>query len=366
MLAELELSEEVTGFHEEPQGPGNREKETPWRCGDRNQGVSGHIRSKSTMADQTRNQTTGTTDLTRIIKGMVAKSENGIVTIAPGIAKRMLDEINYERQRSVKQWRVQLVGHWITDGTWNPNVDAIRIAVLPDGSMVLINGQHRLHAFVDCGVAVKVELKLIPVQDMEEVRKLYGKMDLREGVRSDHELTKAAGIDEVVQIAPKTAEILVKAVAIIENGVEPDVRTSNNVRMKDFSYRSEKAIEWDREARDVQEVLDIAESALRNKLRRASTMAIMLYTLRHQREKALYFWRTLAENDALPKRDPRNTLHVDLLTRPLASGNRRQGIQQSAIAWNAWFAGRQLKIIKCITGAEITIAGTPLAKGGSR
>lgn len=318
------------------------------------------------MSAKTCKATTGTTDLTKIIHSLVAKADDGIVTIAPGIAKRILDEINYDRQRAVKQWRVQLTEHKVKDGVWNPYLSDIHIALLPDGTMVLVNGQHRLHAFAALGVAVKTKLTLVPAKDLEEVRKLYGQYDLGISDRNEHELVKAAGLDEAIQVAPKTAEILVKAVAIIENGMEPDVRTSSNVRLKDFTYRSEKSIEWDREARDVQAVMDLAEPALRQKLRRASTMAVMLYTLRHQREKALFFWRSMAENDGLPKRDPRNTLHIDLLTRPLASGNRRQGVQQASLAWNAWFQGRQLKIVKCITGAEVTIAGTPLAKGGKR
>jgi len=318
------------------------------------------------MSEAVRKETVGATDLTKIIRSLVAKADNGIVTVAPGIAKRILDEINYDRQRSVKQWRVKLNESRIKDGVWNPYNSDLMIAVLPDGGMVLVNGQHRLHAFVALGIPVKTGIKLVPVESYEAARVLYGQQDGVEGNRNPHELVKAAGLDEAIQVAPKTAEILVKAVAIIENRMEPDTRTSSNVRLRDFTYRSQKSMEWDREARDVQAILDIADPALRAKLRRASTMSVMLYTLRHQREKAQYFWTSLAENDGLPKRDPRNTLHIDLLTRTLSTGNLRQGVQQSALAWNAWFQGRQLKIIKCITGAEITISGTPLAKGGAK
>lgn len=317
------------------------------------------------MSDVTRNTTTGETDLTRIIKRMVVKSENGIVTIAPGIAKRILDEINYDRQRPVDMDHVWLITHLITDGLWDEYTSDIQICVLPDGSMVLVNGQHRLHAFAGLDQPTKTKITLKPVKDYDQVRKQYAVHDHLDKKRTDIQLVKASGLDAEVQVSPRLAEQLVKSVVLIENNFE-DVRTSHDYRLRDWTYKSLIALKWDREAKAFQSIIDKADPPLRKKLLRTVTMAVVLYTLRYQREKALYFWGTLAENDGLAKRDPRNTLHIDLLTRNLGSGNRRQGVQQSAFAWNAWFSGRQLKIIKCITGAEINIAGTPLAKGGGR
>lgn len=318
------------------------------------------------MADQTRNITTGETDLTASIKSMVAQSHDGIIAISPAMAARILEEINYQGQRQIKMHRVEINIHQIKSGAWNPYLSVISIAVLPDGTMILVNGQHRLRAFIDLGLTVKTVVQLIPASSMDAVRQLYAGFDGQVSIRTENELIKAAGIDEKLKIKPKTAEILIKAVAVIENGMEPDIRGNDNMLFRDFGYRSEKAAAWEREARAFDALMELADPAMRPKLRRAGTMAVVLYTLRHRPEQAWEFWSSMVENDSLPKYDPRNTLYTDLITRKLGVGNRRQTVQQPALAWNAWYEGRKLKIIKCITGAGITLAGTPLAKGAAK
>jgi hypothetical protein len=71
----------------------------------------------------------------------------------------------------------------------------------------------------------------------------------------------------------------------------------------------------------------------------------------------------VAENDGLRKNDPRATLINDILTRMIGTGSIRQKVQQPAVAWNAFCEGRDLKIIKCLDGAKLTLWGTPLANG---
>ena len=96
----------------------------------------------------------------------------------------------------------------------------------------------------------------------------------------------------------------------------------------------------------------------------AGVMAVALYTLRHQPARAHEFWHGVAGNDGLRKGDPRAALIADLLfNRTLNVGSHRQKVQQPALAWNAFCEGRDLKIIKCIDGAALTLWGTPLAKG---
>ena len=103
--------------------------------------------------------------------------------------------------------------------------------------------------------------------------------------------------------------------------------------------------------------------ALLQGMRSTGILAVALYTLRHQPARAREFWMGLAEHDGLRKNDPRATLYSDILTRTMATGSIRQRVQQPALAWNAFCEGRDLKIIKCIDGAALTLWGTPLAKG---
>lgn len=305
-------------------------------------------------------------DLSSIVRGMVRRSNSGIVTLPPDIAWRILDEMNFKGQRKVKRSRLETRLSAIQNGTWDEQASTLVIAEMPDGSMALIDGQHRLYAIHTHGHPVRTGIKLVQASDEEHLKKLYALHDMKESARTDSELLSASGLAEALNIKFKTAEILLKAVAVIENNMEPEMRGIGKEPLRQFDFRSERAPAWDREARDYDAILADAEPAVRRKLLRAGTMAVALYTLKHQRPKALEFWRGLVENDGLRKYDPRARLLTDLLTRSISHGSARQAVQQPAIAWNAFYENRDLKIIKCVEGREIMIKGTPLRKGASK
>ncbi|WP_349573090.1 hypothetical protein [Azotobacter salinestris] len=308
----------------------------------------------------------GETDLTGIVKNLARKAGGGPATVAPGIAKRIVEELNFSGQRKVKKARVAQNLARLTGGTWEPHVSILIFCELPDGSLVLINGQHRCCAIVEFGVPVQTKIDIIPARDNDHVRSLYAKYDGQESVRTQTELVKASGLAEAFEIKTRTAEMLIKAVPIIINGMEPNTRLSGKEHLNQFSFRLESAMPWEREAQEFDEIVATADQHIRRYLLRAGTMAVALYTLRHCRKEALEFWSGVALNDGLRKTDPRARLIADFAVRSLVSGATRQSVQQSALAWNAFFEGRELKIIKCIEGAEIVIAGTPMRKGGAK
>ncbi len=307
------------------------------------------------------------TDLTAIIKSLYRKAgENGQVNIAPGIAQRILDELNFSGQRRIKKSRVAERLKEISNGSWVPQISILVLVELPDGSMQLIDGQHRLSAIVEHGSAVPTCLKIIAASDEDDIRRFYAKYDMKDSGRSESELLSASGLAAELEIKPATATILLKAVPIIENGMEPNIRGDEKAHLGSFDFRLSKAYEWNAEARAFDQIVEKADTFIKRKLLRAGTMAVALYTLKHSRTKALEFWNGVAENDGLRKFDPRARLIADLSNRNLSSGTTRQSIQQPVIAWNAFIQGRDLKIIKCIDNADIVIDGTPMRKGGVR
>jgi hypothetical protein len=313
------------------------------------------------------NPKSGETDLTAIIKNISRKAdEHGLCVMAPGIASRIVDELNFHGQRRVKKARVAENLKLMRDGGWEPHVSTLVLCELPDGSLTLINGQHRCCAIVELGAPVKTKIDIIPARDADHVRSLYAKYDAKASVRTETELVKASGIADAFGIKTRTAEILIKAVPIVMNGMEPNTRMPGREHLNQFSYRLEAAAGWSREAAEFDEITTCAEQHIRRSLLRAGTMAVAIYTLRHCRERAFEFWSGVAMNDGLRKTDPRARLIADFAVRTLASGSVRQSVQQSALAWNAFYEGRELKIIKCIEGAEIVIAGTPMRKGGAK
>lgn len=317
------------------------------------------------MSDVTSNITTGATDLTRMLRGLVPNDgESRIIQIDPAVAWRILDEMNFHGQRRVKKGRVAERLEAIQTGSWEPAVSEITIAELPDGSMYLIDGQHRLYAIFTHGKPVRSGVKIVKADDEDHARRMYTLFDIKTSSRSESELVSAANLPELLGIKQATANSVISAIGVIENGMEPTHQNSGQVNQ--FKFRHEQAVYWDREARKAEQVMDAADGAMRKKLRRAGTTAVMLYTLRHQPELAEEFWMGVAEGDALRKNDPRNKLRLDMLTRYTNTGSARQVIQQPALAWNAFFEGRDLKIIKCIEGAGIVLSGTPMRRGGAK
>lgn len=311
------------------------------------------------------NSLPGETDLTAILKNIARKAgPNGICTLAPGIAARIIQELNFPGNRSVKKARVAENLRLMQSGDWEPHVSIIVFCELPDGSLVMINGQHRCHAIVEIGIPVLTKIDFIPARDDEHVRALYAKYDAKASVRTETELVKASGIAAAFEIKTRTAEILIKAVPIIMNRMEPSTRVAGKEHMNQFAFRIEHAAGWAREASDIDAICALADLHIRRQILRAGTMAVALYTLRHNRERAFEFWAGIAENNGLRKTDPRARLIADFAIRSLATGSARQSVQQSVMAWNAFYENRELKIIKCIEGAEIAIAGTPMRKGG--
>ncbi len=308
----------------------------------------------------------GETDLTGIIKNLFRKASGRPTYVAPGIAKRIIEELNFSGQRKVKKARVAENLALMNGGAWEPHVSMLIFCELPDGGLVLINGQHRCCAIVEFGIPVATKIDIIPARDNDHVRSLYAKYDTQISVRTQTELVNASGLAEAFAIKNKTAEVLIKAVPVILNGMEPSTRAAGKEHMNAFSFRLENAMPWEREAQEFDEVVALADPHIRRYLLRAGTMAVALYTLRHCRKQALEFWDGVARNDGLRKTDPRARLIADFAIRHLSSGAMRQSVQQSALAWNAFYEGREMKIIKCIEGAEIIIAGTPMRKGGSK
>ena len=126
------------------------------------------------------------------------------------------------------------------------------------------------------------------------------------------------------------------------------------------SNRLALVTEWAKQAKEYDEITKKAGKGLYEKLRKTGPVAVALYTLRHQPARATEFWSGLANNDGLRRGDPRHTLIQDFATRDVGIGSVRQRVQQSVLAWNAFCEGRDLKIIKCITGSPIIVWGTPL------
>jgi hypothetical protein len=298
----------------------------------------------------------------QLIYSMLARSQNNVVTMPPGIAERILEQTNFHGQRKLKPARVMERLIWIQSGMWESGF-AISFIELPDGTFWLVDGQHRLHAIMEHETSVKLRINIMRAEDEDHARRIYAGFDKSDASRTDIEILDAVQASDEHKLKRATTRALFRSLAILRNNMEPT--KSNNA--DSFEARSTELrlidmAEWAEEARLYEDCVEHASTWLKVKLLGAGCCAVGLYTIRHQRAKACEFWKGVAQDDGLPKGDPRKALIDDFKNRNIKGGH-RPSIQQACIAWNAYFSGRKISYVRATEKAPIAIAGTPMAKG---
>lgn len=296
------------------------------------------------------------------LRRMLAKSPDGVVGISPAGAQSILDELNFPGQRVIDSRRVFGHRHAIIKGDWMESYP-IHFAALPDGRMWLVDGQHRLAAIAEGIESVRVAVRVVDVESEQEARSFYAGFDGKGSVRTNVQILDAVELAKSIGMSNRMTRATYEAAPLLLNGLEPlagvvQMRANPGIYLQ--SNRLAAVTAWADQALQYEAAIKSAGVTLSEKLRQTGPVSVGLYTLRHQPAKAREFWKGVADNDGLRKGDPRHTLVQDLLARSMNTGSVRQRVQQSALAWNAFFTGRDLKIIKCVVGATITLAGTPL------
>ena len=282
----------------------------------------------------------------------------GRVVITPDLAQKILQDSNYEGQRRVDQRSVNVYAEMMRRGLWEL-ADPISFARL-HGNLTLVNGQHRLHGIVAYGREVEFRVAVNDCETPEEVRALYYRFDAVMRVRTAKQVLNAIGLAESENVSRSIASATYAAVGVIANGFQ----TPCNGTMRGDVAVKTRVIDLRVEACKLQDALKAGQGEITPRIRRATTFAVALITTKYQPEKAIPFWRGVAENDGLKRTDVRHLFVRDLLSRDVSINAHDQGIMTAAIAWNAWYEGRPLKIIKVAENHSLRIAGTPV--GGRR
>lgn len=297
-----------------------------------------------------------------ILRSFHTRSSDGVVKMSQGTAKRILEELNFPGQRAIDSRRVFGHAHAIVKGDWIESYP-IHFTALPDGRIWLVDGQHRLTAIAQSIAPVSVTLRIVDMESEKEARNFYAGFDGKGSVRTNVQIIDAVGIAEALNLGTRMTRAVYEAAPLLMNKLEPlsgSVSIKANPSMYLQSNRLAIVTEWAKQALEFDEITKKAGKGLYEKLRKTGPVAVALYTLRHQPARAKEFWSGVANNDGLRRGDPRHTLIQDFAVRDIGSGSVRQRVQQSTLAWNAFCEGRDLKIIKCLTGAPITVWGTPL------
>jgi hypothetical protein len=281
--------------------------------------------------------------------------------ITPAMAATFVGSLRWERQRTLRPRWVDQLADAIRDG--DLTFLTIAFAEYPDGRRELIDGQHRLQAVITTGVTLPATVIVYPVTGQEETARLYMKFD-RPLVRPVAAGLRAAGLFEMTDLSERFVRRMSAGAWIIVNGFRSGADKGGSL-----PQRTEAALAWLPEMEAFHPAVDGCPKKMNDALLRGPVAAVALVTFRYQSEKAAPFWSRVASQEMLHAGDPRLTLGRFLLEKleKDVPGGRADYARYVSLAWNAWYEGRELRILKIADPtAAIAIRGTPWRGDGRR
>lgn len=279
------------------------------------------------------------------------------ITVTPVEAQRILKTLNWERQRAIQERWVEKLARAMVKGELFHL--ALVFAERPDGSRVLLDGQHRLRAMIEADRTFRnTAVTVHRIMDDSQLGPLYLTYD-RSRVRGPDVGLKAMGaFDEIENkdMPESFVKRLSAAVVIVDSGFSRSYKWELSNMDRSYAVRG-----WMREIEAYFDLLRDSPSSSRTRLIRSPVAAVALATLRYQPAVAREFWRRTATQEMLREDDPRRRLMIFLEQRRITKieGNEIAYAQHVAVAWNAFFEGRTLKLIRINdTSGYVNIVGT--------
>jgi hypothetical protein len=280
--------------------------------------------------------------------------------VSSAAASAILAKERYDRQRPINhsyinQYALAMQKKEFREGT------VISFCVFK-GSRYLINGQHTLHAIVLAATPYLLGIEEIPVKSYEEIALWYSRYD-RVHMRTLEHAYYAHNMQEHVQLNKGQTTQLGGCLPSLASGFEPVPRTHGGLRMYLDNPEIRMAFigEWRDEAEAYFRDIKGAPGRMNTNLRRGPVMAVALVTYRYTGADATEFWHQTAMADRLANNDPRDKLHVFLLTTTSQGGYEPYIMSRIvASAWNLAWKDSKLKGLPVgATNVPIRLEGTP-------
>jgi len=278
----------------------------------------------------------------------------GRVTITPRFADQILQTMNYSKQRRVENSHVAALAEQLRRGQFLAGTQ-VAFGKLPDGTLHLVNGQHRLTAVRDANVPMEFQVVVIPCIDEHALDVLYYRFDTVIRKRSSAVVRATLGFAEEWEITATLGGGIWEAIPLIAHKLKqvPGGLWEPNLKTPDGRY--ELAVPFKTQAKQYNDAIAGAIKTRRKRLTNGGVVAVGLLTLRDQPIKALAFWKGVADNDGLRKGDARHALVEYFASTNLMTPNVAIAVCRSA--WNAWARGKALQFAKAVEGDEVTLVG---------
>lgn len=294
----------------------------------------------------------------------LALIRDGAVRLTAAQAGAILRLTRYERQtrdlNPAGRDHILVLKDIMVRDQWRP-FDKLDFANL-DGKLILINGHHRLGAQAASGKVVTWMVVVHRCDSAQEVASLYYSFDTNVRGRSNQVILNAAGTADRLGLGKTITEALYRAAPVLAANFDFSRIALDPVVNRVVDRRIEIMAAFQREAQAWQDAIKKAPKIVKRPLLNQGAVAVAITTFKHCPEKAEPFWRGVADDNGLRKNDPRKTYLTAIQNSAATNGSGAYTARQAAVAWNAWYEGRSLSIIRIIENAPLRILGTPIGR----
>ncbi len=277
-----------------------------------------------------------------------------VLLVTPPIARHLRDTCLFDRQRDISPRNVERLAIEMQRGRFIPGTQ-IYFAALPNGTSMLLNGNHTLEAVALSGCSVPLTFTYNPVEDFDEAALLYSRFDIHRA-RTWPDAYRAKGLENHFGNA-KFQRAFGAGMTLI---LTQFVRDINKVEMTQSRDARLRALDSYREIAPLLiGCLKGVDKATQRLIMRGAVWGVAMETFRFQPSMAQEFWHSLARYSGLDEFDPRQMLMRFL--RNNSANDKSGGGPQSkaaAMAWNHWFKKQEMRQLQPHKMPDIFILGT--------
>lgn len=279
-----------------------------------------------------------------------------VEVMTPKRARELRDTAHFERQRKISKANIDRLATEMRAGRFIPGTQ-IYIVVLPDGTQLIMNGNHTLEATAASGIPQIVTLTYKRVRDVEEAGRIYAVFDIHKA-RSWVDSLRATGQENAVEMA----SYVLAAIGVIDTKFAHDsAKFSAGSRLE----RLDRMEEYKESAAMLSSLMAGAPNNSAKLVRRAAVMAVALETIRYQPSAGAEFWYRLVQDNGLSAGMPERALLSWLrnFRGGTGQGARRDTCRACAAAWNAAFKSEPRDYVKPNAMGSFFLLGTPWSHG---
>lgn len=273
------------------------------------------------------------------------------VMVTPDVAQNALDKCQFEKQRIVRPRHLNHLASEMRNGDFLPWTQ-LYFCELPDGSLQLVDGYHRLNAVIQSGVTVPFTRTFYKVPTQEDVGRTYSRIDAPK-IRTPMDRAKATGLDEVI---PNTQTALAAMRHVLCDFALDDNKEDRT--KSDTAKQAALRNDYQHASHALAPAMADGMKGYRSLVLNGPVYAVALVTTAIRPEAALEFWGAVVKNEGygLQPKGQWKVLHDYLVNHRGSQTKYWERIRAAATAWNAYYTGKEIKGIP----AKALLKATPV------